>query len=106
MKENIIKRWAKKINPWGFEGLSIYDVTHEAWIISEKRRAVLQYALSEYRGIIVGVFEINDWYKIEKLNRWGFNGKEAPALVNELYLNKSIKHVKKKGAANPIRYRL
>tara|TARA_B100000676_G_scaffold68214_1_gene68316 strand:- start:635 stop:1342 length:708 start_codon:yes stop_codon:yes gene_type:complete len=86
--------------------LSIYDVTHEAWIISEKRRAILQYALSEYRGIIVGVFEINDWYQIKKSNRWGFNGKEAPATINELYLNKSIKHVKKKGASNPIRYRL
>lgn len=31
MKENIIKRWSKKINPWGFEGLSIYDVTIFFW---------------------------------------------------------------------------
>ena len=27
MKENIIKRWSKKVKPWGFEELSIYDVT-------------------------------------------------------------------------------
>ena len=31
MKENIIKKWSKKIKPWGFEGLSIYDVTIFFW---------------------------------------------------------------------------
>ena len=31
MKENIIKRWSKKVTPWGFEGLSIYDVTIFFW---------------------------------------------------------------------------
>lgn len=95
--------------------VSIYEATHEAWIISEKKRADLEFALSEYRGTIVGVFEISDWYKVEKINgfafsgkrdRWGFHGKEAPPDVKKIYLNKSIKDIKKRGAANPIRYSL
>jgi hypothetical protein len=95
--------------------LSIYDATHEAWVISEKKRTNLKFALSEYRGTIVGVFAIRDWYKVEKsnslgfsgkLDRWGFNGEEASPDIMKLYLNKSIKHIKKRGAANPIRYSL
>ena len=31
MKDNILKKWSKKIKPWGFEGLSIYDVTIFFW---------------------------------------------------------------------------
>ena len=63
----------------------------------------------------VGVFAIRDWYKVEKsnslgfsgkLDRWGFNGEEASPDIMKLYLNKSIKHIKKRGAANPIRYSL
>tara|TARA_E500000178_G_C17004797_1_gene747595 strand:- start:568 stop:1299 length:732 start_codon:yes stop_codon:yes gene_type:complete len=93
-------------------GVSIYEATHESWIIAKKRRDILEYALSEYRGIIVGVFKINNWYQTnlgfagkEKVsNRWGFNGEEAEDQIKEIYLNKSVKHTKKRGAANPIKY--
>lgn len=66
-------------------------------------------------GAVLGVFEIRDWCKVEKrnslgfsgkLDRWGFNGKEASSEIIKLYLNKSIKHIKKRGAANTIRYSL
>ena len=91
-------------------GVSIYESTKESWVIGKKRRATLEYALSEYRGIIIGVFKIHDWYQIktadQRSNRWGFNGEEADAVINALYLNKSVKHTKKRGAANPIRYKL
>ena len=70
-----------------------------------------EYALSEFKGIIIGVFKINNWYAAaaenNKINkRQGFDGKDAPQEIKDLYLNKSITHVKKKGAANPIRYNL
>ncbi len=89
---------------------AIYKATKEAWVISKWRQKRLKYALAEYRGIIVGVFQINEWYSVELPNRKrlrsGFNGEEAPQEVKELYLNKSVAHIKKKGAANPIRYSL
>lgn len=89
-------------------GVSIYESTKQAWVIGEKRLLDLQYALADYRGIIVGVYCIKEWYKVNlpgsKRIRWGFNGEEASVEIKALYLNKSVKHTKKRGAANPIRY--
>lgn len=91
--------------------LSIYQATKQAWVINKKRLPKIQYALSEFRGVIVGVFEVNEWYQVltkdnKRNNRWGFNGVEAPEEIKNLYYNKSIAHTKKRGAANPIRYEL
>ena len=103
---NINKRYADtKLN------LSIYEATKQAWVLNEKRLSTLQYALAEFQGIIVGVFKIREWYKVKtdnnkRNNRWGFNGVEAEDTIKALYFNKSIAHIKKKGAANPIRYNL
>ena len=36
----------------------------------------------------------------------GFNGDIAKSEIREKYINKSLAHTKKKGAANPIKYRL
>lgn len=91
-------------------GVSIYDSTKEAWVIGAKRREDLEYALSDYRGIIVGVYKINDWYHVrtndKTSRRWGFNGEEAELHIKDFYFNKSVRHIKKRGAANPIRYKL
>lgn len=89
----------------------IYEATKESWVINKNRITQLEYALSEYQGIIIGVFKINKWYPINtednKINRrWGFDGEDAPKEIKSLYLNKSIAHLKKKGASNPIRYKL
>jgi hypothetical protein len=104
---NINKKYASSKN----SNNSIYDATKESWVISEKKTKELDYALAEYQGIIIGVFKIDNWYAVEtdnnKINkRWGFNGSEASLELKNLYLNKSIAHVKKPGAANPIRYQL
>jgi len=37
---------------------------------------------------------------------FGFNGEIAPAEIRDKYINKSIAHLKKKGAASAIRYNL
>ncbi|MDB9808405.1 hypothetical protein OAB79_00610 [Yoonia sp.] len=91
-------------------GADIYNATKESWVISAQRRQKTKYALSEYRGIIIEVFEIIDWYQCDsregKPDRWGFSGEVAKEDVRDIYLNKSIQHVKKIGAANPIRYNL
>lgn len=89
----------------------IYKATKESWVINEKKARGLEYALAEYQGIIIGVFKIKDWYTVETeenkiKKRLGFDGEEASDELKNIYLNKSIAHVKKKGASNPIRYKL
>lgn len=88
---------------------SYYDATRESWAISNSRIPTLKFVLSEYAGFIVEVFEVeeNGWYQVKDPKgrlRWGFRGRQAPDAVRDRYLNRSI--MKKKGAANPITYRL
>ena len=94
----------------------IYESVKKAWVMGVRRETV-DYVLAEYKGIIVEAYEVIEvinnkgnperWYKVPKhKNRWGFHGKRAPDHVRDNYLNKSIAHHKKKGAANPIRYSL
>ncbi len=90
---------------------AIYQATKQAWIVGEHRRNTVEYALAEYSGIVIEVFHIEEWYPVhipnaKRQNRWGFNGAVASDDVRELYINKSIAHTKKKGAANPIKYSL
>jgi len=88
---------------------SYYDATKESWAINKSKIPDLKYALSEYKGFIVEVFKIEDWYPVKTKDkngkprtRWGFTGIVADVEVRSRYLNKSVQ--KTPGAANPIRY--
>lgn len=86
---------------------SYYEATKESWVIASRRVPDLKYVLSEYRGFIVEVFEVENWYTVKDHNgkgRWGFNGVQAPDGIRDSYLNCSIN--RRRGAANPITYRL
>lgn len=103
---NINKKYSR-----GNSSEDIYLATKQAWVVGEQKRNITKFALSEYAGIIIEVFEIKEWYNVvtednKRNNRWGFSGVVASDEVRNLYLNKSIAHTKKKGAANPIKYRL
>jgi uncharacterized protein len=114
---NINKKYNRGINPE-----EIYKATKEAWVIGENKTNVVKYALAEFEGIIIEVYKIKDWYRVKpkdfndrnnelkiKANskvRWGFDGDVAEENIRAVYINKSIAHVKKQGAANPIRYSL
>lgn len=96
----------------------IYQATKETWTIRKHKLPQLKYVLSEYRGLVVEVFKVKEWYEKErgytpKAKRFGeikigfgFNGEVAPVEIRNLYLNKSIAHIKKRGAASAIRYNL
>ena len=94
----------------GLDG--IYEATRKSWVVSEARRKSVQYALAEYRGFIAEVFSIEKWAPADdqklsdKSKRWQFFGHVAPDHVREVYVNKTIAHLKRRGAANPIRYNL
>jgi len=88
---------------------SYYEATKESWVINKLKIPTLKYALSEYKGFIVEVFKIVQWYAVDAKDkngkpriRWGFNGIIAEVEVRNRYLNKSVQ--KTPGAANPVRY--
>ena len=99
-----------------FEKDDIYKATKEIWRIAKWRLKKIKYVLSEYRGLIVEVFEVENWYpkerpygiKSKKAGQtyigYGFDGHIAPDEIRRLYINKSIAHQKGKGKANPISY--
>lgn len=97
---------------------AIYEATKETWTIDRRRLNGLNYVLSEYRGLIVEVFEVEEWYEKErgylpnskKFGQtkigFGFIGRVAENSIRNKYVNKSIAHIKKRGAASAIRYSL
>lgn len=88
---------------------SYYEATRKSWVINRKRIPSLKYALAEYRGFIVAVYEISEWYEVltkdkkggDKI-RWAFHGLPAAGPISSRYLNKSV--AKKRGEANPLKF--
>lgn len=97
---------------------AVYKSTKETWIIAESRLPNIHYVLSEYKGIIVEVFKVNEWYPRERgylptsknygktRIGYGFNGVVADDEVRNKYINKSIAHTKKRGQANPVTFKI
>lgn len=97
---------------------AIYDATKETWSIDKRNLNRLKYVLSEYRGLIVEVFTVQEWYEKERgflpnaksfgqtKIGYGFIGKVANENIRNKYINKSIAHTKKRGAASAFRYNL
>ncbi len=81
---------------------SFYEATRGSWVMAEEKTKETRFALAEYRGFIVEVFEIVRWEKLGK--RWQFEGHQANEQIRSSYINKRV--LKRRGAANPIRYRL
>jgi hypothetical protein len=109
---NINGQYNRCMGPQG-----IYDATKECWRMDANRVQGIKFVLSEYRGLIVEVFEVDEWYQKDRpytsgkkvgqyYKGWGFNGKVADDAVRNLYINKSIAHTKKKGQAYPVTYNL
>jgi len=93
---------------------AIYEATKGIWDIKEKRTAKIKYVLSEYRGLIVEVFTVKEWYTKEReynanAKKYGqtytgyeFKGEVAETSIRNLYVNKSIAKNKKKGFSGVI----
>lgn len=90
-----------------------YEAVRGNWSLSKKHADRAEYVLAEYKGIIVGVFTINEegWQvekadtdKTDKKRNWySFKGEEVTdPVILDRYLHKRIK--RSKGAQNPIRY--
>ena len=96
----------------------LYQSTKERWRMDKDRLDGIKYVLSEFKGLIVEVFEVKKWYPIKRqynpgtkkagktYTGFGFDGHVAPNPVRNKFLNKSVAHKKKRGASNPIMYNL
>lgn len=94
---------------------SIYEAVRYAWKINQRKAESADYILAVQRGLIVGAFTAEKWLKATPENfpgtpdvregRWGFIGQEAADHIQKLYVRKRLPdELRKKGAANPIRY--
>ncbi len=95
----------------------LYDATRSAWKLGSKRETA-EYALSIYRGVVREVFRIEAWVPggstmksrdtegrpNPRYDRWEFVGQVAEDPVRRRYLNRSVRHLVKPGAQNPIQY--
>ena len=113
LRDNVVIININKTYKQGRGEEGIYIATKDSWVVNEKRIKSVEYVLSEYRGLIVEVYKVNEWYPVETIDkngkskiRWGFNGRVAEPSIRNKYINKSVAHIKKKGASNPVRYRL
>jgi hypothetical protein len=80
----------------------VYTATRSAWVVGPKRNKA-RYAVATCRGITREVFEIREWVKGAD-GRWSFNGVRAADPVRGVLKGKSVAHLAKRGAANPVRY--
>jgi hypothetical protein len=93
----------------------VYDATRYAWRLDPGKAEHAEIVLAVVQGLIVGVFEADQWLAANPSNfpgfpltdsaRWGFVGHPAPEAVARMYLRRRLpESLRKRGAANPIRY--
>ena len=99
-----------KVNRLYREGMSteeVYNTTRQWWRVNEQRAKSMKYALAVVHGIVKEVFEIESWRRgeeDERPGRWSFKGRVADEVIRKRFVNKSVKHLFKKGDMCPIRY--
>jgi hypothetical protein len=94
---------------------SLYAAVRYAWKLDPKKAEKADLVLAVQQGLIVGVFVFDKWLPattenfpgtaVDQPRRWGFIGREAPEEVAKLYLRRRLPDsMRKRGAANPVRY--
>lgn len=87
---------------------AIYEATKGVWKMAEWRKNQINYVLSEYRGLIVGVFKVKKWIeetreygpnsqkKWQSYTAYAFEKTEVEEKIREKYLNLSVSGAKKR----------
>ena len=85
---------------------NVYEAVRGAWKLNVKKAQKSDFVLALRQGLVIGVFIHKEWLEAENCpGRFGFVGEPAPSEIKKLYLEKRIPDsMRKKGAANPIRY--
>lgn len=103
------------VNQMASERANIYEAVRHAWKLDPKKARKSEIVLAVKQGIIIGVFVADEWLEATTKNfpnssedlpgRWGFAGRKAAPEVAARYLRHRLPDsMRKRGAANPIRY--
>lgn len=82
---------------------AVYEATRGHWKIGASSRARAVQAFGVARGVIRGVYTIDDWYPVPE-GRWGFEG--TPAKLLQAYVGTHMRDVLRDsgpGSQNPVR---
>jgi hypothetical protein len=72
---------------------TIYEISKQAWYLDKNTgsKDLVEYALAMHQNIVKGVFSVDKWKKYEfEPHKWEFEGRIAPDLIRDKYLNKKI----------------
>ncbi len=94
---------------------SVYAAVRYAWKLDPRKAAAAEIVLAVERGLIIGVFVADRWLEatpenfpgtdVARPGRWGFVGRAAEKAIADRYLRRRLPdRLRKRGAANPIRY--
>lgn len=96
--------------------IDLYDATRGTWKLSVDRARQSKFALAVFGGVVREVYEIAEWLPAGSTiyvdanrdvlapERYEFVGRVASEPVRKRYRWKSVAHLYKPGAANPIMY--
>lgn len=96
--------------------IALYDATRGTWRLSAHQARRAKYALAVFAGVVREVYEIAEWLPagstayvdpnryVRVEGRWEFVGRVADDPVRTRYRWRSVAHLYKPGAANPIMY--
>ena len=96
--------------------IELYDATRGTWKVSLASAKKAKYALAVFGGTVREVYAIAEWMPagstmytdpdrdVDSVGRYEFVGRVAPDAVRKAYRWKSVSHLYKWGAANPIMY--
>ena len=104
-KHNVLLIRINKLFTYGMDEIDLYNATRSAWRISTDKLSRLELVCAVYRGIIREVYVPDSWQDCrERAGRKEFIGHKAEESIRNLYINKSVKHILKKGEQTPFRY--
>lgn len=104
-KHNVLLIKVNKYYTYDMTADELYYRTRSAWRISQENASKVEVACAVYRGIIREVYIPESWNRHpDRSGRWEFVGRVAAKPVRNLYIDKSVKHLMKKGEQTPFRY--
>lgn len=102
------------VNNSRYERDEVYEAVRYAWRMSINEARKGELVLATERGLVVGVYRVDQWLPATSENfpgrdpkpgRIGFIGREAESAVRQHYLRRRVPdRFRRKGAANPVKY--
>ena len=105
-----------KLYKAGMSSLQLYEVTRGVWKLGPRRNSA-EYALAIANGVVQEVYAVGAWHQagttpystrpqsqVAIQDRWEFTGTQAPTVIRNKYLLKSVAHYFQRGNARPVNY--